>query len=90
MTFIKGEQVVNCPITHDDQPLYVLNGAGDDFKRFYLEDDTGELVIRKNIVSPKQRNKPYFQIVRVPKSKYETIVCNDKVKIRILYMYLGG
>ncbi len=89
MTFIKGDQAVNCPITHDDQALYVLNGAGKDFTKFYLDNDTGELVICKNIVSPKQRNKPYFQIVKVPKRQYETIVCNDKVKVRILYMYMG-
>lgn len=88
MTFIKGEQVVNYPITHDDQALYVLNGAGDDIKKFYIDKDAGELVIRKNIVSPKQRNKAYFQVVKVPKSQYEDIVFYGKVKLRIQYMYL--
>lgn len=61
MTYIVAEQQhVNTPVVHDEEALYVLNGAGDDFKKFYIDDDAGELVIRKNIMLPKTRNKTYF------------------------------
>lgn len=89
-TFIKSEQEhVNNPINHDDQALYVLNGATYEFKKFYIDSVAGELVIRQNIMSPKSRNKPYFQVVEVPNSKYKAIVHDGKVKVRIKYMYLG-
>ena len=89
-TFIKGEQEhVNNPVNHDDQALYVLNGATDEFKKFYIDSVAGELVIRQNIMSPKVRNKPYFQVVKVTNGKYKDIVHDGKVKIRIQYMYLG-
>ena len=89
-TFIKGEQEhVNNPVIHDDQALYVLNGATDEFKKFYIDSVAGELVIRQNIMSPKSRSKPYFQVVKVSNSDYETIIHDGKVKIRIQYMYLG-
>jgi len=91
MTFITSEQVhINNPIIHDDQALYVLNGAADEFKRFYIDSVAGELVIRQNIMSPKVRSKPYFQVVEVPSSKYKDIVHDEKVKVRIQYMYLGN
>ena len=90
MTFITGEQQhVNNPVIHDDQALYVLNGAAYEVKKFYIDSLAGELVIRKNIMSPKVRNKPYFQVVKVPNSKYRAIVHDGKVKVRIQYMYLG-
>lgn len=90
-TFIKGEQEhVNNPVIHDDRALYVLNGAANDFKKFYIDSVAGELVISQNIMSPKSRNKPYFQVVQVPNSEYKTIVHDDKVKVRIQYMYLNG
>jgi len=91
MTQIKGEQQnVYNSIIHDDQALYVLNGAGDDFKKFNIDSVAGELVIRQNIMSPKIRSKPYFQVVEVPNSKYKDIVHDGKVKVRIQYMYLGN
>ena len=81
-TFIKGEQEhVNNPINHDDQALYVLNGATNEFKKFYIDSVAGELVIRQNIMSPKSRNKPYFQVVKVPNSEYKSIAHDEKVKL---------
>lgn len=91
MTFIKGEQQhVDNPIIHDNQTLYVLNGAANEFKNFHIDSVSRELVIQENIMSPKSRNKPYFQVVKVPNSEYETIVHDDKIKVRIQYMYFDG
>ena len=90
-TFIKGEQEhVNYPVIHDDQALYVLNGVANEFKKFYIDSVAGELVIRENIMSPKSRDKPYFQVVKVPNSDYKAIVHDGKVKVRIQYMYFNG
>ena len=72
------------------QALYVLNGAVNEFKRVYIDSVAEELVIRQNIMSPKVRDKPYFQVVEVPSSKYKTIVHDGKIKVRIQYMYLGN
>ncbi len=89
-TYIIDEQGhVNYPITHDEQGLYVLNGATEEFKKFYINNVAGELVISQNIISPISRSKPYFQMLKVPNSKYRTIVHDGKVKVRIKYMYLG-
>lgn len=89
-TFIRGEQEhVNNPVIHDDQALYVLNGATNEFKKFYIDSVAGELVISQNIMSAKSRSKPYFQVVKVSNRDYETIIHDGKVKIRIQYMYLG-
>lgn len=89
-TFIEGEQEhVNNSITHDEEALYVLNGATDEFKKFYIDSDARELIIHQNIISPKKRSKPYFQLIKVPNSKYKAIVYDGKVKIRIMYMYFG-
>ena len=91
MTFTKSEQEnVNNPIIHDDQALYVLNGAANEFKRFYIDSAAEELVISQNIMSPKSRRKPFFQVVKVPNSDYKTIVHDGKVKVRIQYMYFGN
>jgi hypothetical protein len=90
-TFLKSEQEhVNNPITHDDEALYILNGATDEFKKFYVDSTAGELVVKQNIVSPKKRSGPYFQVVKVPTSKYKPVVHNGKVKVRIQYLYLGN
>ncbi len=89
ITFIKGGQGFYYPVIHDDKALYVLNGAGDDFTKFYIDSVAGELVIRQNIMFPKDREKPYFQVVKVPNSEYEAIVHDGKVKVRIQYMYFG-
>ena len=90
MTYISGEQQhVNNPVIHDAQALYVLNGAADEFKNYYIDSVAEELVIRQNIMSPKVRSKPYFQVVKVPNGKYTAIVHDGKVKVRVQYMYLG-
>lgn len=90
LTFIKAEQEhVNTPIIHDDQALYVLNGATDEFKNFHIDKAAQEIVIRQNIMSPKSRNKPYFQLLKVPSGDYKRIINGGKVRIRIQYMYLG-
>lgn len=89
-TFIKSEQKhINNPITNDEEALYVLNGATYEFKKYYIDNVAGELVISQNIMSPIARSKPYFQVLKVPNSKYKTIVHDGKVKVRIQYMYLG-
>ncbi|KGK91161.1 hypothetical protein DP73_04800 [Desulfosporosinus sp. HMP52] len=88
MTVIHSEQGFDTAIIHDDKALYVLNGAGDDFKEYYIDKVAGELVIRKNIISPKFRDNPYFQVIKVPKSNYQDIVHDEKIVVRIQYMYL--
>jgi hypothetical protein len=92
MTFIVCSDGDTCvyPIIHDKKALYILNGATEAFKQYYIDQDNRELVIVKNIVSPKIRNSVCFQLVTIPTAKYQSIVENHKISIRIKYAYLNG
>jgi len=77
-------------IIHNNEALYLLSGASDVIKNYYINQEKKELVIEQNIMSPKTRDGAYFQLVTVPTDKYQPIVDNQKLKIRIKYSYLNG
>ena len=77
------------PITHDTKAFYLLSGASNIIKSYYINQAKKELVIEQNIMSPKIRDSAYFQLVIVPTDKYQPIVENQKLKIRIKYLYLN-
>ncbi len=92
MTFIKHDDSdkIIFSIIHDEKALYVLNGAGDDFKKFYIDSENKEIVIVQDIMKPRIRDGVCFQLVTIPEKYYGSIIENGKVKIRIKYMYLGN
>ncbi|PKM77284.1 MAG: hypothetical protein CVU90_08235 [Firmicutes bacterium HGW-Firmicutes-15] len=78
------------PIIHNAKALYLLSGASDVIKNYYINQEKKELIIEQNIMSPKIRNGAHFQLVTVPTNKYQPIVENQKLKIRVKYLYLNG
>jgi hypothetical protein len=89
MTFVTDHEQVTYPISDDDKYLYVLNGAGDDFRKYYLDKQNKKVVIRKNIVDPKIRDKEYYQVVIIPKEDLQPLIYDGKIIISIEYMYLA-
>jgi len=77
------------PIIHNTKALYLLSGASDVIKGYYINQAKKELVIEQNIMSPETRDRAYFQLVTVPTDKYLPIVEDQKLKIRIKYLYLN-
>lgn len=78
------------PITHNTEALFLLSGASDKIRNYYIDQGKNELVVEQDILSPQTRNGAYFQLVTVPTGKYQPIVNNQKIKIRIKYLYLNG
>lgn len=95
-TFLMIDNKEITPIAHDEQNLYILNGAGDDllmysiFKSYYIDAKKKEIVIYKNIVNFKPRQKPCYQLLKIPKKKYSGIIVNNKINVRIKFAFLNG
>lgn len=75
------------PITHDEKNLYVLNGAEDDFKKYYIDEDNNELIIEKDEISYPARGKSHYQLMKISMKKLNSIIDNETLKIRIIYLY---
>ena len=95
-TFLLSNDKEVTPIAHDDKgTLYVLNGAGNDFlmynifKSYDIDNKRKEIVIYKNIVNFNQGQKSYYQFIKIPKDSYIGIVVQDKIKIRIKFVFLN-
>ncbi len=78
------------PIIHNTEALFLLSGASDEIKNYYIDREKNELVVEQDLLSPKTGDGAYFQLVTVPTDKYQPIVNNQKLKIRIKYLYLNG
>ncbi len=89
MTFLKEGDSPAYPIIHDNEQLYILNGAGYDFTKYYIDDFNQEIVIKKNIISPKIRDSIYFQLITIPNEEYIPIIKNQQLKIRVSYIGLN-
>lgn len=96
-TSLYKDNKVVVPIVHDDEgTLYVLTGAGNDFimydifKSYNIDFKNKEIVIYKNELDFNKRQKPYYQIIKIPKEKYSEIVDNNKIKVRIKFAFLNG
>lgn len=76
------------PVIHDDQALYVLSGNADKIKKYYIDKEKKEVVIIQDLVNPKKRGEGYFQLVTVPVKKYQPIINDGKVMVRIQFNYL--
>lgn len=90
MTYVYENGEIAYPVTHDNEALYILNGAGKDFTKYKIEKEANEVIIWQNLCSAVTRSKNYYQVVTVPKQNYESLIQKGKIKIRINYLYLGG
>ena len=88
MTYITLNSETVYPVIDDGRYLYVLNGAGNDFKSYSLDKEKKEIVIRKNIVAAHIRGEEKFQIVKISYDDLKSLIESNKIKIRISYMYL--
>lgn len=77
------------PIIHDTKALYILSGTKDIIKHYYIDKENKELVIEQN-PSQKTRDGSYFQLVTIPTEKYQPIVEDNKIRIRMKYSYLNN
>lgn len=75
------------PIRHDDKFLYILNGAGNDFKFFNIDEKKKEIIIKRSISGFKQRDKIYYQVIKIPLKDYKSLIVNNKVKVKIINQY---
>ncbi len=76
------------PIIHDDQALYILSGNADNIKKYYIDKEKRELVIVQDLINPKARAEGYFQLVTVPADRYQAIINDGKLVVRIQFNYL--
>lgn len=88
MTYIIQNAETVYPVIDDGMYLYVLNGAGKDFKSYSLDKDKKEIVIRQNIVNPSIRSEEMFQMVKISYNDIKPLIESNKIKVRISYMYL--
>lgn len=84
------------PIIHDDSgTLYILNGIGQDLvlynfsKSYDIDKNSNEIIICKNILNFDKKDKPYYQIIKIPKNKYSDLVQQNTITIRIKYIGLS-
>lgn len=75
------------PIRHDDKFLYILNGAGNDFKSFHIDKKKKEIIIKRSISGFKQRDKIYYQVIKIPVKDYKGLIINNNVKVKIINQY---
>lgn len=78
------------PVTHDNQNLYVLSGNADRIKKYHVDKISQEIVIEQVMVDPKDRGEAYFQVVKVPTAKYQGIIKDGAVTIRVRFNYLDN
>jgi len=89
-TFIESQNGGSIyPIIHDTKALYVLSGTKDVIKHYHIDKENKELVIEQN-TSQKIRDGSYFQLVTIPTEKYQPIVEDSKIKVRIKFKYLNN
>lgn len=89
MTYIYDNGKATYPMVHDNKALYILNGAGNDFKKYEIHTKLNEIVIWQNLASAIQRNKKYFQVVAIPNRKIQSVIQKGKIMVRINYIFLG-
>lgn len=90
MTFIESQPGGSVyPITHDAAALYVLSGTKDVIRHYYVDKANKELVIEQK-ASKKTRDGTCFQLITIPAEKYQPIVEDNKLKIKIKFNYLNN
>lgn len=87
MIYLTDDNIPVYPITHDNKSLYILNGAEDDFKKYYIDRENNEIVIEKNRIKYFAKGEAHYQLIKINSKKYEPIVNDGKIKIRIIYLY---
>ncbi len=78
------------PVIHDDQALYILSGNADRINKYYVDKAQQEIVVEQDMVDPQQRGEAFFQLVTVPANKYQGIVKDGKVMVRMVFKYLDN
>ena len=79
----------NFRVAHDEYALYILNGFGQDFESYKLDNKNEEIVIEQDIVGASTRGK-HFQLIKIDKKILSLLVAKNRIKIRIHYLYLSG
>lgn len=87
MVYLTKDNIPVYPITHDQKKLFVLNGAEDDFKKYYIDQENKELIIEKDEINYPARGKSHYQLMKISMKKLNPIINNETLKIRIVYLY---
>ncbi|MEQ8201885.1 MAG: hypothetical protein ABRQ24_10750 [Syntrophomonadaceae bacterium] len=89
ITFIQARQDASVfPVVHDDQALYILSGNADKIKKYYVDKARQEIVIEQDKLDSRDRGETYFQLVTVPADKYQGIIKDGMVIVRVQFNYL--
>ncbi|HRY12398.1 MAG TPA: hypothetical protein P5309_02395 [Syntrophomonadaceae bacterium] len=76
------------PVIHDDQALYILSGNADRISKYYVDKVRQEIVVEQDMVKPQSERKAPFQVVTIPAAKYESIIKDGMVTVRVQFNYL--
>jgi hypothetical protein len=90
MTWIKSNDEVDYPIIQNTNgDIFIYNGVGYNFRKYNIDKTNNELIINKNIINSDQRSKPTYEFIKLSEKKYNEILKEGKIRIRITYVGNG-